>query len=71
MNSVLHNNRHKVIHNAIESLPVDMHDMHIPSRNILKVTKFQKRLTIEEFLKFLRSLKTKRLFSLAAYVALD
>jgi hypothetical protein len=46
MNSVLHNNGHEVVYSSIERLLLDMHDMHIPSRNILKVMKFQKRLTI-------------------------
>jgi hypothetical protein len=57
---------------SLESLFVDMHDMHKPSQNILKVTKFQnilkvtkfqRGLTVKEFLKFLLSLKTKRPFS--------
>jgi hypothetical protein len=70
MNSVLHSNGREVIHSAIESFLINMRDMHIPSQNILKVTKFQKGLTIKEFLKFLRSLETKRSFSLVTNVAL-
>jgi hypothetical protein len=63
MNSVLHSNGCGVIHSAIESLLVDMCDMHKPSQNILKVTEFQKGLTVKEFLKFLLSLKMKGSFS--------
>jgi hypothetical protein len=40
-----------------------MHDMHKPSLTILKVREFQKGLTVNEFLEYLLSLKTKILFS--------
>jgi hypothetical protein len=46
-----------------KTLLFDMHDMHKPSLTILKVREFQKGLTVNEFLEYLLSLKTKILFS--------
>jgi hypothetical protein len=49
MNCIVHNIGHEVIHSAIESLHVGIHDMHKLFQKIFKVTKSQKRLTIKEF----------------------
>jgi hypothetical protein len=45
----VHNIGRKVIHSAIKSLHVGIHDMHRPFQKIFKVTKFQKGLTVKEF----------------------
>jgi hypothetical protein len=45
----VHNLGHGVIHSVIESLHVDIHDMHRPFRKIFKVTEFQKGLTVKVF----------------------
>jgi hypothetical protein len=50
MNSSLHNIGCGVTNSGLEILVFDMHDMHRPSPNILKVTEFLKGLTIKEFL---------------------
>jgi hypothetical protein len=45
----VHNIGHGGIHSAIESLHIDIHDMHKPFWKIFKVTKFQKGLTVKVF----------------------
>jgi hypothetical protein len=46
----VHNQGHGVIHSAIESLYVDIHDMHISFQKIFKIMEFQKALTVKVFI---------------------
>jgi hypothetical protein len=46
----VHNLGHGVIHSVIESLHVDIHDMHRLFRKIFKVIEFQKGLTVKVFM---------------------